>query len=158
MASIYHNLKNAKKFKASTGLSQEQFNELLPYFEKHYKTKSKNPYPNTPTPALTNKSEALFFVLHYLKAYPTLENMALYFDIEVNTVSNYLKYTKTALKAALKELNCLVFTIFKDQKEFDEAFEGIDDLVIDCTEIPVQRPKDSDVQSFVYSGKKNSIP
>lgn len=88
MPSIYHNLKSAKKIKASTGLAQNEFDKLFSYFEKFYQPKTKNPYPNTPVPVLTDKKEALFFILHYLKAYPTLENMGLYFDMDIRTVSN----------------------------------------------------------------------
>jgi hypothetical protein len=29
--------------------------------------------------------------------------------------------------------------VFKDQKSFDQAFEGIDEIIIDVTEIPVER-------------------
>ena len=32
---------------------------------------------------LTDKREALFFILHYFKAYPTLQNMGLYFGAVV---------------------------------------------------------------------------
>ncbi len=102
MPSIYHNLRTEKQYKAATGLSIVQFTLLFGDFSKYYKPKSKNPYPNTPTPVLTDKREALFFILHYLKAYPTLENMGLYFSMDIKTVSNYIEYIKPALKAALK--------------------------------------------------------
>jgi hypothetical protein len=74
MASIFHNLKSEKKCKAATGLSLEQFNALAEVFSQYYKPKSGHQYSKPPV--LTNSKEALFFVLHYLKAYPTLENMA----------------------------------------------------------------------------------
>jgi len=157
MSSIYHNVKNDKKCKAASGLSLAQFEELFLHFEKFYKPKQENPYPNTPKPVLTDKKEALFFILHYLKAYPTLENMGIYFDMDVKTVSNYLTYTKQCLKAALKEQDKLVSTLFDTQDDFDKVFENVGDIIIDCTEIPIQRPKDNDYQKFNYSGKKKPI-
>jgi hypothetical protein len=155
MASIFHNLKSEKKCKAATGLSLEQFNALAEVFSQYYKPKSGHQYSKPPV--LTNSKEALFFVLHYLKAYPTLENMALYFDIDIRTVCDYLKITKKCLKAALQGQDVLVKQVFKNQSDFDKAFEGVEDLIVDCTEIPVQRPDNQDVQKEHYSGKKNDI-
>lgn len=157
MPSIYHHLRTEKQYKAATGLSLTQFDVLFGGFSKYYEPKSKNPYPHTPTPVLTDKREALFFILHYLKAYPTLENMGLYFSMDIKTVSNYIAYIKPALKAALKESGSLTSTLFAGQQAFDEAFEYVADLVVDCTEIPVQRPVNQQYQESVYSGKKNSI-
>jgi hypothetical protein len=157
MPSIYHHLRTEKQYKAATGLSLAQFDALYGSFCAYYKPKSKNPYPNTPTPALTDKREALFFILHYLKAYPTLENMGLYFGIDIRTVSNYIDYIKPALKAALKESGSLTNTMFHNQEAFNQAFADVEDLVADCTEVPVQRPENEQYQASVYSGKKNSI-
>jgi hypothetical protein len=158
MPSIYYNTLSDKKIKAATGLTSDQFNKLAIHFEKHYIPKKANPWPNTKQPVLTDKKEALFFILHYLKAYPTLENMGLYFDMDIRTVSNYISYTKAALKAALKESDSLLPYIFRTQEEFDKAFEGIEDIIVDCTEIQVQRSKDSGFQEYMYSGKKKLTP
>jgi hypothetical protein len=156
MASIYYSLRTEKQYKASTGLKISDFNRLFLVFEKYYFPKKASPIKNTLPPLLTDKKEALFFILHYLKAYPTLENMGIYFEMDVRTVCDYIKRTKTALKAALIELDDYSYNIFDSQADFDKAFEGIEDIVIDCTEIPVQRPKDYDSQAYIYSGKKNS--
>ncbi|TAD84367.1 MAG: hypothetical protein EAY75_13350, partial [Bacteroidetes bacterium] len=61
-----------------------------------------------------------------------------------------------AMLAALRALGCTALGPFKDQKAFDEAFAGVGDLVVDCTEVPIQRPMDNDYQGFVYSGKKKT--
>ena len=47
--------------------------------------------------------------------------------------------------------------LFKDQKSFDEVFKDVKDLVIDCTEIPVERADGYDEQKEFYSGKKKLI-
>jgi hypothetical protein len=47
----------------------------------------------------------------------------------------------------------LVFEIFKNQEEFDKAFEGIEELYIDGTEIPIERSVNQDIQKNEYSGK-----
>jgi hypothetical protein len=152
--SIYYNLRNERKLKAATGMNAKEFATLLSCFQKHYRPKQKNPHTDAHAPVLTDPGEALFFFLHYHKAYPTLENMGLYFDIDVKTVSNYLDYTKAPLRAALGELGISTFGPFGSQEDLDKAFEGVGDLVVDCTEMPIQRPRDADFQKFVYSGKK----
>lgn len=156
MASIFHNLRNERKLKAATGLNAKEFALLLSHFRLYYVPKEKNPYTDAHSPVLTDPAEALFFFLHYHKAYPTIQNMALYFDIDEKTVYTYLKYIKAPLLAALRAPGCTALGPFKDQKAFDEAFAGVEDLVVDCTEVPIQRPMDNDYQEFVYSGKKKT--
>ena len=152
--SIFENLRTEKQYKASTGLGKHEFEHLFSYFEKYYSPKTPSPYANVPRPLLTNKREALFFVLHYLKAYPTLENMGLYFGFDIRSVSNYLKITKPCLRAALDEMGHLPPSLFKTQQEFDAAFKDVRHLLPDGTEISVNRSKDNDYQKFTYSGKK----
>ena len=101
---VYHNLRTERQYKATTALSRKEFDHLYSYFQKYYVHKPANPHPGTPQPVLTDSREALFFVLHYLKAYPTLECMGLYFGIGVQTVSDYLKRTKACLRASLEEM------------------------------------------------------
>jgi hypothetical protein len=75
-------------------MNAKEFDVLLTCFQKYYRPKQKNPYTNVYNPVLTDPGEALFFFLHYYKAYPTLENMGLYFDIYVKTACNRLDHTK----------------------------------------------------------------
>lgn len=82
--------------------------------------------------------------------------MALYFDVDISTVCDYLKITKKCLKAALKAQDIFVSKVFKNQSDFDKAFEGVEDLIIDCTEIAIQRPENQKVQQEYYSGKKTT--
>ncbi|WP_250631768.1 transposase family protein [Rhodoflexus caldus] len=110
MASIFFNLNSDKKCKAATGLTLEQFEKLAEVFSQYYKPKSGNPYIKK-QPVFTNPKEALFFVLHYLKSYPTLENMALYFNVDIRTVCDYLKITKKCLKAALQAQDVFIAVV-----------------------------------------------
>lgn len=157
MSSIYQNLKNDKHYKAGSGLSKIQFEKLFKIFEKLYFPKSGNPYLKDKSPVLTDKREALFFILHYYKSYPTLQNMGLYFGFSEFTVSQYLEALKPILKASLSQNDELKTVIFKDQSTFDQAFEGVDEIYIDVTEVPIERSQDKAIQEKRYSGKKNSI-
>lgn len=158
MASIYNNLKTDKHYKAATGLSMVQFDELFSTFQQLYIPKTANPYSTTNLPVLTDKREALFFILHYYKSYPTLQNLGLYFGFSEYAASHYLDLIKPILKASLTKSTVLKGVIFKEQTQFDEAFKNVDEIYIDVTEIPTERPKDEDVQKRKYSGKKKLIP
>jgi hypothetical protein len=155
MATIYNNLRNEKKLKAVTGMNVKEFDVLLSCFQKHYIPKQKNTYTDAHSPVLTDLGGVLFFFPHYHKTYPTLENMGLYFDIDVKTVCKYLDYIKAPLRAALRGLGTGTFGPFGPQEELDKAFEGVEGLVVDCTEVPVQRPSDPGCQGFMYPGKKS---
>lgn len=49
-------------------------------------------------------------------------------------------------------------SLFQNQVDFEKAFEGVEDLFIDCTEIPVARADEYEKQEEFYSGKKNNTP
>jgi hypothetical protein len=158
MASIYQNLHTDKQYKAACGLSVLEFESLFLIFDKLYFAKMTNPYLKDKQPVLSDKREALFFILHYYKSYPTLENMGLYFGFSLYTVSQYIERLKPALKIALSQKEDLKAVIFKDQAAFDKVFENVDEIYIDVTEIPVERPQDKLMQANKYSGKKKHIP
>lgn len=156
-STIYHNATKERQYKAATGLSLAEFDALYRLFAPLYEPKKPLPYSPDSFVLLTDKREALFFVLHYLKAYPTLQNMGLYFGMSDASVSNCLTRLKPCLKAALAEQNGLVHRLFANQQAFEAAFAGEEDLFIDVTEIPVERAVNHEVQKATYSGKKNSI-
>lgn len=123
-----------------------------------YFPKEGNPFlSEDKQPALQNKREFLFFILHYLKAYPTLVNMGLYFGMSESSASRYIELLKPYLKTALLQSGESICRTYKSEEYFEEAFKEVEDLLIDAFEIPVQHPMDSKKQKEVYSGKKNSI-
>lgn len=157
-SSIYQNAKKERQYKAATGLSLPEFDALYFLFAPLYEPKKPSPYlPDLPV-LLTDKREALFFILHYFKAYPTLQNMALYFGMSDASVSNCLTRLKPCLKAALAQQGVLAHRLFANQEAFETAFADEEDLFLDVTEIPIERPANQAVQQDAYSGKKNTIP
>ena len=154
--SIYQNVRTDPQYKAATGLSQAAFNALYPWFARYYEPKKLNPYTTAGSPVLTDKREALFFILHYYKAYPTLQNLGMYFGFSNFAASVCLERLKPCLKAALQAQGIDKSTLFKNQADFDQRFATVTDLVIDVTEVPVERAVNQEVQEEDYSGKKNS--
>lgn len=154
-SSIYHNARNERQYKAATGLSIAEFEALYDIFKHLYFPKKALPHMQA-LPVLTDKKEALFFILHYYKAYPTLQNLGMYFGISDAGASQYLDLLKPCLKAALQQQDVLAKRLFTGQQSFEQAFAGVTDLFIDVTEIPIERAVNQDVQRRQYSGKKNS--
>ena len=154
--SIYHNSRNDRQYRAATGLSRQEFDELYAAFAPFYTPKQANPYAGVSAPVLTDKREALFFVLHYFKAYPTLQNMGLYFGISDAAASHYLDRLKPVLRAALQQEQVSAARLFPTAAALQEAFAGVKDLVLDVTEVPIERAQDNDIQKEHYSGKKTA--
>jgi len=68
----------------------------------------------------------------------------------------YVDYVKPYLKRALQAQSVLVKRVFDNQEAFDEAFQGVEDLFIDGSEIIIERAKDQKKQQADFSGKKNA--
>ncbi|AMJ66525.1 transposase family protein [Hymenobacter sp. PAMC 26628] len=155
-SSIYHNARTERQYKAATGLSIAEFEALYEFFQQLYRPKAV--LIQGPTqPILTDKKEALFFILHYYKAYPTLQNLGMYFGISDAAASQYLELLKPCLKTALRQQHVLAKRLFTGQTSFEQVFAGVEDLFIDVTEVPIERSAKQEVQRKQYSGKKNSI-
>jgi lysophospholipase L1-like esterase len=157
MFSIYTNLKNDRQYRAATGLDIDKFQALPEVFAKHFVAK-KNSTIGGKITRFTEHGEALFFVLFYLKTYPTLQVLGLQFGISDTCAQGNLAYLMPFLKAALKAKNTLVSRIFESQESFAKAFEGVEGIFIDGTEFPIERADNEEVQEKTYSGKKNFIP
>ena len=150
---LYH-ARNDRQYKAATGLSKVQFEALYRLFEPFYELKKPVSSTTRQQPVLTNKREALFFILHYYKAYPSLQNMGMYFGFSDFTASTYLERMKPCLKAALQARGLHNIPLFTTQEEFDKKFADVTDLVIDVTEVPIERSGNQDIQREYYSDKK----
>lgn len=100
--SIFHNAVTDRQYKAATGLSIAQFTWLYSQFALFYTPKAMPRYAGQIQSVLTNKEEALLFILHYYKSYPTLQNLGMYFGISDAATSAYLELLKPCLKAALQ--------------------------------------------------------
>ena len=155
-SSSYHTARTERQYKAATGLSPVEFEALYSIFQHFYTPKQPAPY-SAHLPVLTDKKEALFFILHYYKAYPTLQNVGLYFGLSDAAASQYLEMLKPCLKATLQQQKAMAKRLFTGQKDFEQTFAEVHDLFIDVTEIPIERPENKDVQQSRHSGKKNDI-
>jgi hypothetical protein len=156
MASIYENLKNDRPYSASTGLTLAKFNELYEEFQVHFIPQKTNVITGA-LPRFYDPREALFFVLFYLKTYPTLQVLGLIFGISDYSASDNFDYLMPFLKATLKKKEALVYRIFDNQEAFANAFKEVADIFVDGTAIGIARAKNDEIQQKSFSGKKNFI-
>jgi hypothetical protein len=112
---------------------------------------------------LKDAEDQLFFVLFYLKTYPTFDvlagrHSAYQFDMTRSTAWQNIEKYLPILRATLSELKVLPARLFESQSALETAFEKASILLIDATERPTQRPKNEILQVAKYSGKKKFTP
>ncbi|MDQ1090576.1 hypothetical protein [Siphonobacter sp. SORGH_AS_1065] len=126
---------------------------LLKYL---YIPRKENPYIKKEKDPFGRQTRGSFFILHYLKAYPTLVNRGLYFGCSEKTASNLIDLLKPVLQTSYQKLGINIPRHFKNDKSFTETFSSVSDVIIDVIEIETSRPQNNDSQKNNYSGKKKA--
>lgn len=153
--SIYQNLQSSRSYSASTGLTQQEFEELAKDFCTLYQRETYSfPKEYGQQPSFADGKELLFLLLFYKKVYPTFDVLALSFGISNATAHQYIQVAKKLLRVTLAQRQLLPKRFFKDDADFQEFFDGVEELFVDATERPIQRPENKEVQKESYSVKK----
>ena len=159
MISIKRAMKSNAILRALTGLKIRQFKMLATNFAVHLK-KSFEEWRNVSLDrgrefVLKSSEEKLFFILFYMKCYPTHRSLwvvlrrAQILLLSMGTVVSPLR-----CKRYWEESWCYRMRKISDPQEFLRLFPGVQAVFIDGTERPIQRPKDQERQKANYSGKK----
>lgn len=148
-----------------TSLTVEEFDALLPVFERYWikyyryhtlegkKRKVPNLNPGKDTRTLPTVSEKLFFLLSYLKNYPLQEFQAASFDISQGKVSQWVKVLHPLLQESLKQLGALPERQGEAVASVLAKYDG-EAFNMDGADRPVERSQDDDTQQDHYSGKQ----
>jgi hypothetical protein len=157
--------KSPRKFVSFTSLTPDEFELLLPTFERAYLKK----YPASKTRAgdtrkrkagagrkgsLSRIEEKLLFALVYQKSYPLQSVMGELFGMGQSQANEWIHCLLPILKQALEDLG---YAPERDPKKFKKKEQDRSDTVdsiIDGTERRRQRPKQAEKQALHYSGKK----
>ena len=159
----FENIRDERQFKALTGVSIEEFGTILPVFSACYNKSAQEEYENGERQRmpgggckgkLKTMKDKLFFILFYLKTYPTFDVLGHEFDLGRSQACRNVHKLSKVLQAALLELEVLPKREFGSVEEMMETFKNIKDLFIDATERPHFRHKDYDEQGENYSGKQ----
>ena len=164
----YEKLKSkARELLAATGLTQQEFEKLLPAFGAAYEKR----YPRNRTQqgkprqrrrgagakgVLTRVEDRLLFILVYQKTNPLQTMHGLQFGLSQSQTHYWIHQLLPVLQRALADL---AMTPERDARRVAThplTRESAPDLAIDGTERRRQRPKKDEVQRAHYSGKKKT--
>ena len=157
-------LKNERLMHALTGMSGNEFRELLSAYEHELKLFGRRAYLMNPNPqrkqgggkkgVLKTPAEKLFFILLYYKCYPTYDVMSFLYGCDRSAACRRQQVLSGILERTLKRKLVLPKRQMRSVEEFLKAFPEAKEVFIDGTERPIQRPQDKDRQKANYSGKK----
>jgi hypothetical protein len=156
-----------REFLAATGLTDEEFQALLPSFEKCYQLL----LPPKPKPTKKKKQRAsgggrrsnlaemwdkLLFILVYQKTFPLQTLHGFQFGLSQGQVNHWIHRLLPVLQMSLAEMGMKPERDGGKVAELIEAVEGGANLSIDATERKLQRSVSIEKQAEKYSGKKKT--
>jgi hypothetical protein len=151
-------LKTDRIIRALIGMKVKAFRELSEGFyrvvkEVFRKEREINPGRGRPW-KLRRGEEMLFFILFYMKCYPTFDLLGCIFEISGSEACRWVHWLTPALKKHLQEELVLPERKVRSLKEFFRLYPALGSIFIDGTERPILRPQSSERQKKYYSGKK----
>src|SRR3989344_8035319 len=154
--------RDPRAMKALTGLSYQEFTDLLPTFEKAHldllrqKPNRQRKIGGGKKGKLPTMESKLFFILFYIKAYPTFDVLGFMTDRDRGKCCRSVHILLKTLKKALGREIVLPERKIRTVEEFLEKFPEAKDIFFDGSERRIQRPKDKKRQRKLYSGKKKA--
>jgi len=151
------------QFRRLTGLSSSEF-ELLSAdfriefeefiskytFEGKERLRWHKPRKTSSLPMIEDK---LFFTLVFMKTNPLQEHHAACFGITQPKANMFIHLFIPLLRKTLNRLGELPK---RNPYQLEQLLKSYDDVLLDGTERPIQRPSDNQTTEEHYSGKKNS--
>jgi hypothetical protein len=151
--------KDERMMRGLTGLNLEEFETLLPTFESilfeiHSNKERQRAVGGGCKGILLDARHKLFYILFYMKTYPTFDVAAFVFGTVRSVTFEWKSRLLPALERALGRVITLPKRQIRSIEEFLQLFPEVKDIFIDGTERPVQRPRKSKNVRRKYSGKK----
>jgi hypothetical protein len=163
-------LNDDRQLKALIGLGREDFEKLANEFcscikENQLETRRKKPRKPRQRKigggrksALGSPENQLFFILFYLKNYPTYDVLAFTFNLSRGCAFASVQRLLPILKQTQKNLKILPKRTTDDPRELLQLIESVDHVLIDATERPIQRPQKPARQKKLIAAKKAFMP
>lgn len=154
--------RDKRAVKALTGLSYEEFTDLVPTFGKALYDMRKAQPNRKRKPGggqkghLKTTEEKLFYILFYLKTYPTFDVLAFFSGKSRGRTCEACHYFMHALEKALGRKLVLPERKINSVEEFLRKFPQAKDVFFDGVERRTQRPGKPKNQRKTYSGKKKA--
>lgn len=109
-----------------------------------------------PKGKLDTFDKKLFFILYYLKTYPTFDVLGFHFGLSSGHAHNHVEALLPVLRRSLSDLGVLPARSPGTPEAFAQLVEHYGDIAIDGLECPCVRPQEEALQKARYSGKKNA--
>ena len=161
--------RDERQMKALTGLSQAQFNHLLPVFSDIYQATQQHTYEQGIASGtrrrkpgggckgkLPTMADKLLFVLYYYKTYPTFDVLGTQFEVARSKAHANLHKLSPILYDTLVHLELMPYRELTTPEDLQAALHGVARLLIDATERAYHRSTDEAKQRAHYSGKKTA--
>ena len=146
---------------ALTGLKVAEFNTLVVDFEWNYKefeAKRKieriRKLGGGRTSKLETVREKLFYVLWYMKTYPTFDVASFSVGFARSSACYWMHDLLPILEQTMKRKLVLPVRRISDPEEYFKLFPEAKEVFVDAVERLKQRPKKKKAQQKTYSGKK----
>jgi len=162
MAISYKDIRNERQWKAMTGLSQQEFTSLSSAFGIAYEqingiALQQGAANLGKAVVLSTYEDCLFFTLFELKTAQSFDCLGVLFHMDGSSAQrNFVKYLQV-LELALQQQGALPRRSFSSLSEFKKYVQGEEELIVDATEMRIQRPAAKEKQQQRYSGKKKHI-
>jgi hypothetical protein len=159
---IHKIARDPRAVKALIGIDYAEFTSLLITFTQTYnkylsKKKNRKRKPGGGQKGHLPSMEArLFFILFYIKTYPTFDVLAFFSGKSRGRTCEAVHLLLIVLKKTLGKEIVLPERKIRSVQEFIEKFPEVKDIIIDGTEKKIQRPKNKKQQKKHYSGKKKT--
>jgi len=164
MIDINRAMKSNRILKSLTGLNIQKFQEILPYFDQILIETSKEKIQKDKKRVraegggakhtLDSSQSKLFYILFYLKVYPTFDVAGFIFNVNRSQACRWMHKLLPIIEKALDRRFVLPKRKIETVDEFLKLFPDTKDIFVDATERPVQRPSKNKKQRKYYSGKK----
>ena len=162
-------IRDDRQMKALTGLSQAQFDHLLPVFTDLYQAAQQQTYERGVASGtrrrkpgggakgkLPTMAEKLQFVLSYYKTYPTFDVLGTQFEMARSKANEHLHKLSPILYDTLVHLELMPDRELATPQDVKAAVQGVEQLIIDATERASHRSTDEAKQREHDSGKKTA--
>lgn len=163
----YHDIEaKPHKVLSHTGLGVEEFAMLLNTFSerwqhylRHYtlegKLRKRLVKKERSNAMLGSDADKLLFILYHHKNNPLQEALATLFGMEQPHANFWIKLLMPLLQESLQQQGVVPE---RKAERLHRVLEGVDLVLIDGTERPIQRSADHQTQKEDFSGKKKTLP
>jgi hypothetical protein len=152
-------LNNPRLCHAVLGVSKREFESLLPVFTQIVREHAENrkrerAFGGGSNGNIKHPRKKLFFILWYIKVYPTFDVAAYAFASSKSRTQAWAHNILPLLEKTLGRKVVLPKRRISTPEEFLAAFPGMKEVMLDGVERPTVRSQKKKVQGKNYSGKK----